>query len=77
MPHRWAEKPPRKTKKMELNELQRSEEMLQETMQKPAFDSLPEKQISETSKKKKKTPNHLLFSSLFFFPCKPKYMKIL
>lgn len=45
MPHRWAEKPPTKTKKMEFNEVQRSKEMLQETMQKPTFDSLPEKHI--------------------------------
>lgn len=55
---------------MELNELQRSEEMLQETMQKPAFDSLPEKQISETSKKNPQTI--YCFLVRFFFPCKPE-----
>jgi len=42
-------KNPNKNKKMEVNELLRSEKMLQETMKKSAFDSLPEKQISETT----------------------------
>lgn len=54
MPHRWVEKPPSKTKNPELNELQRSKEMLQETMQKPAFDSLPKKKIKINQKHKKK-----------------------